>query len=291
MNVGTEDRLRAALRARAGQVTAESLALPAELPPRDGPRRWPLLAAAAAVVVIAVATTLVVADVDRGRESASPPIPVETLHPYPPECPKKVRLCLRQALRVGEDVLELLSPGHSDFDVHIAREWVLRVRGGEVLARSGSSNNRYDGNLKGLDEPAPDAVRPDSFHCRVIDSRPYCLFTMQQMGEGPSLWVYAFTKSSSEWHFDVADGPFSSGAVDIRGLDGEVYFILLDQDPTLPWEAADRYWARVWRWGGDEIGCTPPWSEQTLRSLPGWPKRPQVPIDLDTVDPANCRRR
>ncbi|MPY97913.1 MAG: hypothetical protein GEU97_07920 [Actinophytocola sp.] len=281
----TEQRLRDALTACADQVTEESLSLPPELP-RPKRRRWPALAAAAAVFVLTAGLAVVLLNVDRDYQPvAPPPAPSQpaptTTSPEPPTCSAGER-CVVQQVEVRGETLEVVGAKAPEPGDGFYQAWVLRVRGGDEIANGGVADGSYEGEAPGLKGRINAYVRADSLECFAFDGDPaVCLLDTYDLGDTND--VLGLSRTSSGWYFDARyPTPFGKDSIDVRkGDDGGFRVVAVQHDPFL----ADQpnWWARVWRWGGPELGCTE--QVRTKQELPGWP---EVNPDPATLDKDNC---
>ncbi len=276
----TEQLLRDALNACADRVTEESLSLPPGLPqPKN--RRWIALAAAAAVFVLAAGLAVLLLNVERGTEPIAPPPaltsePAPSTTPEPRTCPAG-ETCVLQTVAVRGETLELVAKNAPRMEGFYS-SWVLRVVGGNEIGHGGVPDAANTGDAVGLP-----FVHMDSLACFEFDGEPaVCL--LDTFGIGDSNTVVGLSRTSSGWSFDAAtySTPFGKESIDVRlGDDGGFLVVAVQHDPFLVDEPS--WWARVWRWGGEELGCTEP--VRSKQERPGWP---EINPDPATLDADNC---
>ena len=269
----TEQLLRDALHARADQVTEESLDLPPELP-HPGHRRWTVFAAAAAMFALATGLAVVLLNVDRDVQPITPP-PAPTSEP--PACPAG-EMCVIQTVDVRGEKLELAAKNVPAAGDDLYGDWVLRA-GGHQIADGGRSDGPDLGEAQGLRGRIGAYVRADSLRCFVFNRQPaVCLLDTYDLGDTND--VLGLSRTSSGWFFDGRHPtPFGKESIDVRlGNDGGFLVVAVQHEP-----GRSSWWAKVWRWGGEELGCTEPVRDE--KDLPGWP---DVTPRTTALDPANC---
>lgn len=284
--------LESTLRARADQVTEESLRLPPDPPRPDAKPAWPMLAAAAAVLAVAAGVAVVVANVGPGdqaplgpgpsttSQATSPPTSSETI----PQCAGDGGECLIQTVDTAGGELRLFGVEAPEAGDGFYQDWILRTADDVEVGRGGVADSSTEpGNAPGLTGHINAYVRPGSLSCTSVEGIPLCLLDTYELGDTND--VLGLSKVSSGWSFDARfPTPFGKESIDIRAVDGGGFVVVAVQhDANLTGEP--NWSARVWDWDGRQLGCSP--RVERKQDLPGWP---EVLPDRDALDDNNCLR-